>query len=253
MIFFDIDGTLIDHDSASAAASLSLYDHFRGAIPFPRADFPSIWEQILNKHFNRFCRGEISLWAQRRARMREVFGQEGLTDAEADRRYQVFIRDYEARTTAFDDAAPCLSKLPAMRLGIISNGAREQQIAKLRRAGLLEHFSVLVFSEDLGLGKPAARIFLEACRLAGEEPETCVHIGDSLEADVIPSRALGMCGVCLDRGGTWSIAPPVITTLSELPDLLSNRDYQFRQPQVETDGPSKTPDRGAQKQWPVRN
>jgi len=223
MIFFDIDGTLIDHESASAEASLRFYDHFRGAIPLTRNEFPVIWEQILNKHFNRFCRGEISLWGQRRARMREVFGQEDLSDGEADSRYQVFIREYEARTTAFDDAAPCLAKLKGMRLGVISNGARAQQIAKLERAGFLEYFSVLVFSEDLGQGKPAAKIFLDACRLAGEGPETCVHIGDNIEADVTPSRRLGMYGVYLNRRGSPSIELPVIATLSELPDLLTRR------------------------------
>jgi putative hydrolase of the HAD superfamily len=224
MIFFDIDGTLIDHESASAVASLSFYEYFRGAIPFPRAEFPVIWEKILNKHFNRFCRGEISLWEQRRARMREVFGPEELTDIEADRRYQVFIREYEVRTQAFEDAAPCLAKLNRRKLGIISNGAREQQIAKLRRARLLDHFSLLLFSGDLGLGKPAPRIFLEACRLAGEEPNQCLHIGDSVEADVIPSRALSMYGICLDRRGAASIPSPVIPTLAELPDLVSDRE-----------------------------
>ena len=222
MIFFDIDGTLIDHESASAEASWSFYDHFRGAISFARVKFPVIWEEILNKHFNRFCRGEISLWEQRRARMREVFEQD-LSDRDADARYQVFMREYEARTSAFEDAAPCLAKLNGTRLGIISNGAREQQIGKLQRAGLLEHFSVLLFSEDVGLGKPAPSIFLEACRLAGEEPKSCAHVGDNVEADVIPSRALGMCGICLDRRGTSTITSPVIATLSELPELLSNR------------------------------
>jgi len=44
MIFFDIDGTLIDHASASAAASLSLFDYFAGEIPFVREEFPNVWE-----------------------------------------------------------------------------------------------------------------------------------------------------------------------------------------------------------------
>ena len=221
MIFFDIDGTLIDHRSASAVASSSFYDSFPRAIPLAREDFPLIWEQILDKHFERFCRGEISLWEQRRARMREVFGQPTLSDDEADSRYQVFIREYEQRTCAYPDAAPCLERLRGCALGIISNGAREQQIGKLRRAGLLQYFSVLVFSEDLGLGKPASRIFLEACRLAGEDPAASIHVGDSVPADVMPSRALGMQGICLDRTGRLSVDPPVIATLAELPELLA--------------------------------
>ncbi|MBV9624567.1 MAG: HAD family hydrolase [Acidobacteria bacterium] len=220
MIFFDIDGTLIDHLSASAAASLRFYDHFPRAIPFDREDFSVAWEKILDKHFERFCRGEISLWEQRRARMREVFAQPELCDSEADERYQVFVREYEQRTSAYLDAAPCLERLRGSSLGIISNGAREQQLGKLRRAGLLEFFSVLVFSEDVGLGKPASRIFLEACRLAGRDPAASIHVGDSLGADVMPSRALGMRGIFLDRTGRLPVDPPVISTLAELPGLL---------------------------------
>jgi len=217
MIFFDIDGTLIDHASASAAASLSFFDHYSGSIPFDRDKFPAAWEEILNKHFNRFCRGELSIWEQRRARMREVFAAPELTDEEADSRYRVFIGEYESLTRAYEDAAPCLENLAEERLGIISNGVRDQQIGKLNRAGLLQYFSVLVFSEDVGLGKPDRGIFLEACRQAGKNPTECAHIGDDLMADVSASHALGMQAVWLDRLGVSSCPVPEqrITSLHE--------------------------------------
>lgn len=220
MIFFDIDGTLIDHASASAAASLIFYDQFPGAIPFSRDGYPAAWEKILNKHFNRFCRGEVSLWEQRRARTREVFDAPQMSDAEADARYKIFIREYEALTRAFDDAEPCLEKLQGQPLGIISNGVRDQQIGKLQRAGLLKYFSVMVYSEDVGLGKPSPSIFLEACRRAGDSYERCVHIGDDLEADVAPSRSLGMRGIHLSRTGKSPAGPPVISTLHNLAEIL---------------------------------
>jgi putative hydrolase of the HAD superfamily len=225
MIFFDIDGTLIDHASASAAASLSLYDHFPGEIPFAREQFPAAWERILNKHFDRFCRGEISVWEQRRARTREVFGDATLSDSECDSRYRVFMSAYEPHTAAYEDALPCLERLSGTQLGIISNGVRDQQIGKLQRANLLKYFSVLMFSEDVGLGKPAPGIFLEACRQARKDPDACVHIGDSIEADIIPSRALGMQAIWLDRlaSATGDAHAVVISTLHDL-DLVLNRE-----------------------------
>ena len=220
MIFFDIDGTLIDHANASAAASLVFFDQFPGAIPFSRDQYPQAWEEILNKHFKRWCRGEVSLWEQRRARMRDVFAAPEMSDDEADARYRIFIREYEALTRPFDDAEPCLQHLAGQPLGIISNGARAQQIGKLQRAGLLKYFSVMVYSEDVGLGKPSHRIFLEACRRAEVSSERCMHIGDDLEADVVPSRALGMRGIHLSRTGESPVGPPVISTLNHLTEIL---------------------------------
>jgi putative hydrolase of the HAD superfamily len=224
MIFFDIDGTLIDHASASARASLSFYEHFRARIRFPRRDFPGIWETILNKHFERFCRGEISLFEQRRARMRDLFRHEELSDREADERYQIFARSYESETRAFADVRSALSQLGARRLGIISNGAREQQIGKLRRAGLLDKFSVMVFSDDVGLGKPAPRIFLEACRLAGEAPAGAIHVGDDLVTDFAASLDVGMKPVWLNRrcSAGSGLQNPGIPSLRELKAVIDH-------------------------------
>lgn len=218
MVFFDIDGTLVDHAGASALASRSFYEHFSSRISFSREDFPSIWEAVLHKHFDRFCRGEISVTEQRRARMRELFPDEKLTDEESDHRYQVFARIYESETRAFADVRSCLEELRGNRLGIISNGARQQQLGKLARAGLLDHFSVIVLSEDVGLGKPAPRIFLEACRLAGDEPAVSVHVGDDPIADFAGSRDVGMKPVWLNRSclAEVTLPSPSIRSLHEL-------------------------------------
>ena len=227
MIFFDIDGTLIDHASASAAASVRLHEHFSSEIPFSCDEFPVIWETALMKHFNRFCRGEISVWEQRRARIRDVFANPELSDDEALDRYWIFIKHYEALTQPYADAAPALKQLAGKRLGIVSNGVREQQIGKLERAGLLHHFSVMVFSEDVGLGKPAPAIFLEACRRAGDDPADCIHISDDTTCDIEGSQAVGITPVWLDRAGASSqVDSTRISTLSELEAAL-NRDLCY--------------------------
>lgn len=221
MIFFDIDGTLINHAAASDGASLRVFDRFPGQIPFRRERFPQIWDEIVDRHFNRYCRAEISLWDQRRARIREAFGDEGLPDAECDSRYHAYIQEYESLTAAYDDAEGCLALLQGTELGIISNGARNQQTAKLERAGLLPYFSVLVFSEDVGIGKPALQIFIEACRRAGDDPERCIHIGDDPAADVMGSTGAGIQAIWLDRRNRASESDaPRIESLREIPSRI---------------------------------
>lgn len=223
MIFFDIDGTLIDHATASATASLRFHDQYRARIPVQREQFPDAWERILMKHFERFCRGELSVWGQRRERMREVFGDPQLPDAECDQRYRDFVAEYEPATRAYDDAKPAIERLKNQRLGIISNGIRDQQIGKLERAGLLQFFSVMVFPEDAGLGKPAPAIFLEACRRTGKNPAECIYIGDNFETDIISSRNCGMRAVWLERSGSVAEFEDVrvISSLRELHSALN--------------------------------
>jgi putative hydrolase of the HAD superfamily len=221
MIFFDIDGTLIDHASASAIASLCFYDRFHDYIPHPRGQFPQIWENILTRHFNRFCRGELSLTGQRHARMREVFGNKALTDEECGARYRVFVKEYELRTQPYADVEGCLEQLGGVRLRIISNGERDQQIGKLERSGLLKYFAVLVFPQDVGLGK-LPLIFYEACSRAGLNARECIYVGDDLIADVNASQSVGMRAVWLDRYGVQGTPNSVsrITTLHQLKPSL---------------------------------
>jgi putative hydrolase of the HAD superfamily len=76
----------------------------------------------------------------------------------------------------------------------------------------------MVFSEDVGLGKPSEKIFMEACRRAQCDPAECVHVGDDLVADVGASHALGMQAVWLDRAEIRDSEIPArrITTLLDL-------------------------------------
>ena len=47
-----------------------------------------------------------------------------------------------------------------------------------------------------------------------------VHIGDDLEADVVPSRGLGMRGIHLSRTSNSPVGPPVISSLHDLLPLI---------------------------------
>ncbi|HZQ81794.1 MAG TPA: HAD family hydrolase [Gaiellaceae bacterium] len=61
--------------------------------------------------------------------------------------------------------------------------------------GLAERFDTMVFSEELGVRKPAAEIFLHACRELGVEPIATVYVGDNLETDVQGAANVGMTTV----------------------------------------------------------
>lgn len=77
------------------------------------------------------------------------------------------------------------------RLGIIANQPREVE-PLLEERGLLPYFEVRAVSDVLGLEKPDPRIFLWALEQAGVEPGEALMIGDRVDNDIRPARALGM-------------------------------------------------------------
>jgi len=62
----------------------------------------------------------------------------------------------------------------------------------LERHGVLQCFTATVFSDELGVRKPAPEIFLHALRTLGVEPAAAVHVGDDPILDVQGARGAGM-------------------------------------------------------------
>ena len=130
-----------------------------------------------------------------------------------------------------EDEAPysdAQSTLEALRskgynLGIIANqklGTAE----RLENWGLRQYFDVIAASAELGCAKPDKEIFEKALELAGCAAQESVMIGDRLDNDIIPAKAVGMKTVWVrnglakyqDTGLGESVADYQIGSLSEL-------------------------------------
>jgi putative hydrolase of the HAD superfamily len=114
---------------------------------------------------------------------------------------------------------------PRFTLGIISNFYGN--VATLcQECGLAALCDVILDSAQVGVSKPAPRIFTLALAQLGCAPHTAAYIGDSFERDVLGARAAGLCTIWL-RGTELRVCPDpsmvdaVITTLEELPALLA--------------------------------
>src|SRR4030095_1829762 len=223
-IFFDIDATLVDHEKAAEIAVARFLQSFAHVLPYSQVEFLKTWHEVADRHNDLYFQGKVSLLAQRRNRMREIFARSEphLADTEADFRFQLYLEHYESNWKLFDCVLLCLAPLTHMRLGLISNGDMEQQRKKLKQTGLADRFSPVLISSEIGIGKPAPEIFLEADRKSVVSPEECVYVGDRLDVDVFASRAIGMEGVWLNRYKTPipDSPVPVVSTLEELEQLL---------------------------------
>jgi putative hydrolase of the HAD superfamily len=98
---------------------------------------------------------------------------------------------------ALPGAEAALARLAArgVRLALVCDtGFSPGRIVRrfLARVGLLEQLEIQVFSDEVGVPKPDARMFAAALRPLGVDPAHAVHVGDLRPTDVAGGRAFGM-------------------------------------------------------------
>ena len=224
MIFFDIDGTLVDHEEAERNAALTFKRSHADVFQEAEDDFVRRWHSLAEKYFQLFLAGELSLGGQRRARMREFFAERNqLSDLQADELFHEYLAYYEESWSLFPDVENCLSSFGEYDLGVISNGDPTQQRQKLNTLGIASSFSVILISGDVGLSKPDPGIFAAACRKAGVSPSACFYVGDNLENDAEASVRAGLIGIWLNRDGLHRDSTlPTISSLTNLNRVVGN-------------------------------
>jgi HAD superfamily hydrolase (TIGR01509 family) len=128
----------------------------------------------------------------------------------------------------FSDVRRCLERLTEDRrlLGVVSNSWSEEGVRyALRQVGILGFFSVIVSSGTEGVAKPEKEIFLRAAQRIGVAPAEAFYVGDLPNTDARAAAAAGMHSVWLHRDGDGlGDDPPEITSLSELPKLVSRTE-----------------------------
>ena len=99
------------------------------------------------------------------------------------------------------DAAPVLAELKrrGFRLGVIANQNPGTE-GRLAAWELLQYFDVVAASAELGVAKPDPAIFQWALERAGCKPAEALMVGDRLDNDVAPAKALGFRTVRVLRG-----------------------------------------------------
>jgi len=125
----------------------------------------------------------------------------------------------------YPDALPAVHALCAMgyRVAILANHPA-RRTPELRALGFEP--DVMAMSDEMGVAKPDAAFFergLELMRV--DEPGKVAYVGDRVDNDVLPSRAVGMHAVWIRRGPWGAIQElpeearadtMVVASLSEL-------------------------------------
>ncbi len=202
--FFDIDGTFYNYKAAQeyAVNELSVMANRLTNIP----------PELFRKLYYRVYKDVIALSEKegpdifrKEIMLRRVFS---ISTFHASDRIIKFLAEkyYEKilkKTVAFEDARETLIFLKnyGFKLGVISDGFREIQLARLKKLGLLDLFDddSVVISEDIGVNKPSPKIFLEAFRRLNVYPQESVVVGDNLVKDNKTAKKLGALTIWINR------------------------------------------------------
>lgn len=171
-IFFDIGSTLVDETKA--------YDH--------RARDMITGTSIT---FHQFDEMRIALSRQGLDGNSAAIQHFGLMKTPWHFEDEVPYADAHSTLTALRDRG--------YRLGIIANQKRGTA-ERLMKWELHSFFDVIVSSAEVGYAKPDKRIFETAFALAGCKGEESVMVGDRLDNDIAPAKALGMQTVWIKNG-----------------------------------------------------
>lgn len=235
-VLFDFGHTLVDFRRTQEALHAA-YEQIRQRVEaVAYMEVPELLDLI-----ERVSGGVDSLVAQsyeerrleeldQAALFRESFGAIGF-DLPGDVIAHIVHLDHEAYSNSIvvePDVLVTLGDLrkKGYRMGLVSNVSLLPDLmrADLERLGIASHLDAIVFSSEVGVRKPDARIFRKALDRIGLQAAHVVFVGDRLYDDVGGAQAVGMRTVHTQQfrqEDDPSVEPDaVIQHLNELPSVL---------------------------------
>jgi len=192
-VFFDLDHTLWDFEKNSALTFEKILSHHK--INIALKDFLAVYVPANLAFWKLYREEKITKEELRYQRLKSVFDRLNLevSDKMIDRLSEEYIRYLSSFNHLFPNTFEILDYLkPKYKLHIITNGFQEIQDTKMQNSHIDGYFEHVINSEMAGVKKPNPIIFQLALKLAKVAPKNAMMIGDSLEADILGAKALGL-------------------------------------------------------------
>lgn len=225
-LFFDLDHTLWDFEKNAEETILHLYETYQLSQygKFSSTDFYKKYSYINHRMWRQFHEGKISQQELRSQRFYLTLIKLGLEPQQVPAGlHEAFTSICPTKTAVFPYTHETLAYLKSKYvLHIITNGFQDVQAIKLRSCNLGQYFSEVITSETVGCTKPDKRIFQHALACTGVKAEACLMIGDSLEADILGAKNMGIDQVFFnpERKKHAQHVTYEISCLSELQQIL---------------------------------
>ena len=230
VVFFDLDGTLCDSDTAWGIAQSETFQRLHKHYPnVSEKAITNAWRTVHQSLFQQLDAGRCSMAEVRDSRFPCLFNALGVpTDKVMEELSDFFCTRYLTSLYLYDDVT-VLEELHAYHVGIITNGAHDEhtdsQLSKVRYLGLTERIQSLTISGEIGVRKPNLEIFKVACERADVLPKEAIFVGDSVQNDIVGANRAGMTSVLINRKSEELIPKTADEqpdyTVSNLCDVLS--------------------------------
>lgn len=189
-LFFDIGSTLINEE-------IAYQDRIEQAIAETNITYDTFYQRML------------------------VLFQEGLKgDLIALQEYSLERPKWKSELEIlYPDAKIVLETLHnRYKIGVIANQLPNLE-KRLENFGIRQWIDLIISSADCGFSKPSSKIFQLALQQASCSASSATMIGDRLDNDIAPAKALGMKTIWIKQG--FSAYSP-IQSPSEEPDFTVN-------------------------------
>ncbi|MBI2764851.1 MAG: HAD family hydrolase [Chloroflexi bacterium] len=225
-----MDGTLVD-SNATAAVAATCRELAALRSDLDVGSLVAANRQVFDEYFREiesdWTLGRIDGASVSREAWRRTLERCGCDETELASWAQERLGHHQSKTIrAFSDGETVLEQLAGqVKLALVTNGASDTQRHTLRSAGLEHLFDVVFVSGERGLAKPNPDVFREVLNELEVAPGEALHVGDSLETDILGALSAGLTAVWLNRSGVPRISGQTagkheIRSLTELLPLL---------------------------------
>ncbi|WP_020061962.1 HAD family hydrolase [Bacillus sp. 123MFChir2] len=186
-VIFDLDGTLLDRDQS---LKLFIRDQYKRYIN----EFKDVPEE---QYVTRFIELDNKGYVWKDKVYEQLLKEYAISSLTWEQLLEDYIKNFQHHCTPFPHMENVLQELKkrGFLLGMITNGFTEFQLLNIRALGIEKYMDTILVSEQEGMKKPQAEIFLRALERLGVKPEESIYIGDHPENDVIGARNVGMYAI----------------------------------------------------------
>ena len=174
-VIFDLDGVLLDSESAWLDAKRALVDEWGGT-----------WKDEASRAMLGMSAPEWSRYVHEQLGV--PLDPEAISDRVVAHVLDIYSRDLPLLPGADEAVYRLAARWP---LGLASSSNKEVIDRVMATSGWGESFKTWVSSEEAGRGKPAPDVFLEAARRLGLDPRHGAGIEDSHNG-ILAARAAGL-------------------------------------------------------------